>query len=54
MGWNYLSIPKLQWYNRWSLGMDALFNPTLYDSCNYFSMLGLKLIHVDKMGPRGS
>ena len=20
--WNYLSIPKLQWLNSWSLGMD--------------------------------
>ena len=22
VGWNYLSIPKLQWWNCWSLGMD--------------------------------
>ena len=29
VGWNYLSIPKLQRCNRWSLGMDKLFHPTL-------------------------
>ena len=45
MGWNYLSIPKLQRCNRWSLEMD-----TLYNGCNYLSMLGLKLIHVSKRG----
>ena len=28
--WNYLSIPKLQRYNRWSLGMDKYFHPILY------------------------
>ena len=26
--------------------MDKLFHPTLYDGCNYLSMLGLKLKHV--------
>ena len=44
MGWNYLSIPKLQRCNRWSLGMDKLFHSTLYNGCDYISMLGLKLI----------
>ena len=38
--------------NRWSLGMDQWFHPTLYWACNYLSMLGLKLIHVSKLGPR--
>ena len=28
--------------------MDKLFNPTLYNGCNYLSMLGLKWIHVSK------
>ena len=42
MGWNYLSIPKLQRLHRWSLGMDKLFHPTHYKGCNYLSMLGLK------------
>ena len=51
MGWNYLSIPKLQRYNRWSLGMDKLFHPILYNGCDYISMLGLKLNHVSKRGP---
>ena len=54
MGWNYLSIPKLQRLFRWSLGMDKWFHPTLYLVCDYLSMLGLKLIHVSKSGPRWS
>ena len=52
MGWNYLSIPKLQRCNRWSLRMDKLFHPIHYNGCNYLSMLGLKLNHVSKRGPR--
>ena len=33
--WNemYIYIPKLQRLHRWSLGMDKLFHPTLYDGC---------------------
>ena len=50
MGWNYLSIHKLQRCNRWSLGMDKLFHPTYHNGCNYLSMLGLKLNHVSKSG----
>ena len=50
MGWNYLSIPKLQRCNRWSLGMDKWFHPTLYHACDYLSMLGLGLNHVSKRG----
>ena len=50
MGWNYLSIPKLQRCNRWSLGMDKQFYPTLLWACDYLSMLGSKLIHVSKRG----
>ena len=46
MGWNYLSIPKLQRLHRWSLGMDKLFHPALYWACNYLSVIGLKLIHI--------
>ena len=52
MGWNYLSFPKLQRCNRWSLGMDKWFHPTLYQACDYLSMLGLKLNHVSKRGHR--
>ena len=51
MGWNYLSIPKLQRCNRWSLAMDKSFRPTLYWACDYLSMLGFKLNHVSKRGP---
>ena len=52
MGWNHLSTPKLQRCNRGSLGMDKLFHPIHYNGCNYLSMLGLKLNHVSKRGPR--
>ena len=52
VGWNYLSITKLQQCNRWSLGMDKLFHPTVYNGCNYLSMLGLMLNPVSKSGPQ--
>ena len=52
MGWNYLSIPKLQRSNHWSLGMGKQFHPTLYCACDYLSMLGLKLNHISKRGHR--
>ena len=48
---NYLSIPKLQRCNRWSLGTDKLFHPILSRAYDYESMLGLKLNHVSKIGP---
>ena len=51
MGWNYLSIPKLQQLHRWSLGMNASHHPTLYWTCHYLSMLGFKLIHINKGSP---
>ena len=47
VGQNYLSIPKLQWYSRWRLGMDKEFHPTMYWLCDYLSMAGLKLVHVN-------
>ena len=52
MGWNYLSILKLQLYIHWSLGMDWEFHPILYWACDYLSMLGLKLNRVIKRGPK--
>ena len=52
MEWNYLSIPKLQRCNRWSLEMDKWFQTTLHYGRNYLSMLGLKLNHVSKRGRR--
>ena len=48
MGWNSLSIPKLQQWHRWSLGMDMWFQSILYNGCNYLSMLRLMSIHVSK------
>ena len=52
MGWNDLSIPKLQRLRRWSLGMDKPFHPTFYNVCNYLSMLGFKWFHVSERGTR--
>ena len=49
--WNYLSISILQRLHRWSLRTDALICLTLYNGCNYLSMLRLKLIHVSKKAP---
>ena len=54
MEWNYLSIPKLQRYHRWGLGMDKWFHPTVYRAYDYLSMLGLKLSHVGKRTPGAS
>ena len=51
MRWIYLSIPNFNLCTRWSLGMDKLFHRTLYNGCDYISMLGLKLIHFCKRGP---
>ena len=48
MGWNYLSISKLQRCHRWSLEMDKLFHPTYYNRCNYLSMVEFKLNHIGK------
>ena len=45
-----ICLNQLQRCNRWSLGMDNLFHPTLYNGCNYLSKLGLMLIHVSKRG----
>ena len=48
MAWNYLSIPKLQRFYRWSLGIDKWFHLVHYNVCNWLSMLGLRLNHVSK------
>ena len=50
VGWNNLSIPKLQLCNHWSLGMDKYFHHILYWVSDYLSMQGLKLIHISKGG----
>ena len=49
---NSYQFPKIQRCNRWSLGMDQQFHPTLYQVCDYISVLGLKSIHVSIRGPR--
>ena len=54
VGWNYLSIPKLQRLHRWSLRMNKEFHTTPYSGCNYLSMLYLQLIHVsERFGSHG-
>ena len=40
--WDEITYPFLNF--RWSLGMDKWFHTTLYNGCNYLSMLGLKLM----------
>ena len=39
---------KVSAVHRWNLGMDKLLHPTLYWTCDYLSMLGLRVIHVGK------
>ena len=51
MGWNHLSIPKRQRSYRWRLGIDKWFHPTLYLSCDYLFIQGLKSNHVSKRDP---
>ena len=51
MGWHYLSIPKLQRCNRWSLRMDKSFYLILNWACHNLSMLGVKLIQISKRQP---
>ena len=51
MNWNLSSTTELQRLHRWSYGINRK-NPTLYNGCNYVSILGLKSIHVSKRGPR--
>ena len=49
--WNFLFILKLQRLPNWRLGMDKSFHPTLYNKCNYVSVVELKLSHVSKISP---
>ena len=42
VGWHYLSFPKLQ-------RIDKQFHPTLYNGCDYSSILELKLTHVSNI-----
>ena len=51
VGWNYISIPKLQRLHRCRLGMDKYFHPTHHNGCDSLFMVGLKLIHVSERGP---
>ena len=39
VGWNNLSIPKLQRCSRWIQRMDKYFHPTFYWAYDYLSML---------------
>ena len=42
LGWNFLSIPKLQRLHRWSLRMDNQFHPTLCNVCDYLCMMDVQ------------
>ena len=53
MEWYYLSIPKLQWLNIWSLWINKQFHPILCNRCNSLSMLRAQLNRVSKRGPCG-
>ena len=44
MGWNYLSIPKLQWCSHWIFRIDKKNHSTFYWACYYLSVQGLKLM----------
>ena len=50
--WNYLTIRQSQPCNRWSLEWISNFIP--HFTCDYLYMLGLKVSHVNKRGPRCS
>ena len=41
-------MPELQRLQHWSLWMNKIFHYTLYNGCNYLSILGLELIHVNR------
>ena len=45
VGWNYLSIPKLQLLHCWSLVKNKQFHLTLYNKCDHLHMLRLTLTH---------
>ena len=49
---DYLSIPKLQRLHRWCLEWTGYVMPHFTGFVIYLSMLGLKLNHVNKRGPR--
>ena len=46
--WYEITYPFLNFNGTVSLGRDVQFNSTLYDGRVYWSMPGLKLIHVSK------
>ena len=49
--WDEITYPLLN-FNGTSLGMNKWFHPTFYWACDYLSMLGLKLNHISKRGPK--
>ena len=48
MRWNHLSILKHQRFYHWSLEMDSWYHPTLYNGCNYLSMMTLNIMRASK------
>ena len=47
-----LFIYSQTWHNCWRLGKVKLFQTTLFQACDYLSVLEFKLIHVYERGPR--
>ena len=51
VGWNYLSVPKIQLLHHWCLWMHNEFHPSLNNEFNYLSILELSKDHVSKRDP---
>ena len=49
--WGGITYPFLNFNGCTVEVYEWISNPTLYNGCNYLSMLGLKLNHVSKRGP---
>ena len=48
--WRHWDLGPLLLHH-WSLRMDKEFHPTLYNGCNYLTMLGFMLNHFNKGAP---
>ena len=54
MGWNYLSIPKLQWCSCWSLELISKLISHFTKDVVTYPHWNLKLVHANKIGPMES
>ena len=51
MGWNCLSVPKLQRLHPLKFGNGSIISCRVYNERDHLSLLELKVIHVSKMDP---